>query len=93
LVETIDSLSRPYSNPRSIIDLFFMFEYGGTCSFVVGELCGCIENRKESHAYQVGGFEEIVKITILFHRLQRGVTHQMVVPSTRTWTKSTRIHL
>jgi hypothetical protein len=40
---------------------------------VVGELCGCIEDRKEAHDYEMGGLQGIVEVTILSHRLQRGV--------------------
>jgi hypothetical protein len=63
-----------------------------TCSIVVGELCGCTEDRKESHGYEMGGIQGIVEVTILSHRLRRGATHEVVVPSSRIGTRSARIH-
>jgi hypothetical protein len=48
---------------------FSMFEDDQTCSIVVGELCGCIEDRQESHDYEMGGLQGITEVTILSHRL------------------------
>jgi hypothetical protein len=69
-----------------------MFEDGCTCSIVVRKLCGCIEDRKEFHDYEMRGLQENIEVTIIFHRLQRGVTHEVEVLSTRIGTRIVRIH-
>jgi hypothetical protein len=92
LVETNGSLIWPLSNPRNAADLFFLFEDDQTCSIVVGEQCLCIEDRKESHDYEMGELQGMVEITILSHRLRRDATHEMAVPSTRIGTRGARIH-
>jgi hypothetical protein len=59
---------------------------------MVGELCGCIEDRKQTHGKEMGGLQGIVEVIILSYRLQRRETREVEVPSTRTKTRSERIH-
>jgi hypothetical protein len=56
LVETIVSLPWCLSNPINTTDLLFPFEDDRTCFAIVGELCGCVDNRKKSHGDDRGGF-------------------------------------
>jgi hypothetical protein len=80
-VEVLDSwlkqlkFTLSLSNPRNTIDILFPFEDDQTCSVVVGDLCGCIEDRKESHGDERGGLQDINKVTIISHRLRRGTNH------------------
>jgi hypothetical protein len=73
-------------------DLFFPFEDDWTCSAMVGDLCGCTEDRREAHGGEMGGIQGIIEVTILSHGLQRGTNHEVVVPSVRTGTRSEKIH-
>jgi hypothetical protein len=69
MVETIGGLHCFLSNLRNTIDLLFPFQYVWTCSVVVGELCGSIEDRKEPHGDEVGGLQGITQVTVLSYRL------------------------
>jgi hypothetical protein len=60
---------------------------------VVGELCGCNVDGKESHGYKMGGIRVIVEVIILFHMLRSGEAHEVALPSTRTGTRGAIIHL
>jgi len=59
---------------------------------VVEELCGWTKEKKESHGDEMGGLQSIIQVTIISHRLRRGTTHEVPVPSTRIGTRSARIH-
>jgi len=69
LVEIIGSLIWSLSNPRKKIDLLYPLEDDQTCSTMVGELCGFLDNRSEAHGDEMEGLQGIVEVTILSHRL------------------------
>jgi hypothetical protein len=92
LVETIVSLLWCLSNPINTTDLLFPFEDDRTCFAIVGELCGCVDNRKKSHGDDRGGFQGITQVTILSHKIPRGTTNEVEVPLERIGTRSGRVH-
>jgi len=49
----------------------------------MGDLCRLIEDRKKVNGDKMEGFQGIVEFTILFCRLQRGVVHEIAIPSAR----------
>jgi hypothetical protein len=49
----------------------------------VGEQCRCIEDTQKSHNYKMGGFQSIVEIIVLSHKLQKGTALEMAVPSAK----------
>jgi hypothetical protein len=75
----------------NIVDILCSFEYDQTYSVVVGELCGCVKDRKEAHGDEMEGIQGISEVTILFHQTQIGTNHEVEVPSSRTRKRSATI--
>jgi hypothetical protein len=57
---------------------------------VVGEVCGCIEDRPKTHVYKMGGLHNISEVTILSHGLRREAIREVVVHTTKTWKRGAR---
>ena len=92
MVETIGSLLWYLSSILRKIYLLLSFEEDQTCSTMVGDLCGCMKDRRESHGGEMEGIQGIMEVTILSHGLQRGTNYEVVVPSVRTGIRSEKIH-